>query len=201
MEYLSFGRLLERCRFAQLPLADEPRRALVLGDGDGRFLARLLVEHPYLEADVVDLAPAMMCLAEERVRHAGAQARVRLHVADARTYIPADDRIYDLVTSHFFLDCLSEGELDSLLHNIAPNLAPNTVFLYSDFAIPDGEPLRSIARVLVSALYLAFRVLTSLSVRELPNHAACLHRAGFRRESTRPSLGGILLSERWRHAP
>ena len=62
LEYATFGRALERCRFHFLPALTGARRALVLGDGDGRFLARLLRANPELEADVVDCSPAMLRL-------------------------------------------------------------------------------------------------------------------------------------------
>src|SRR6185437_1080687 len=42
MEWLSFGPYLSRCRRAFLPQLRDARRALVLGDGDGRFTAALL---------------------------------------------------------------------------------------------------------------------------------------------------------------
>ena len=42
LEHLSFGRYLERRRFAFLGEAWTSRRAIVCGGGNGRFLARLL---------------------------------------------------------------------------------------------------------------------------------------------------------------
>ena len=54
LEYLSFGPMLERCRFYRLALLADRRRALVIGDGDGRFLARLMRQNAQLEAEAVD---------------------------------------------------------------------------------------------------------------------------------------------------
>ncbi len=56
LEYLSFGPMLERCRFYRIPQLTAARRALVLGDGDGRFLARLLTCNPEVQVDAVDRA-------------------------------------------------------------------------------------------------------------------------------------------------
>ena len=67
LEYLSFGPMLERCRFYRIPQLAEARHALVLGDGDGRFLARLLARNPSLHTDVIDQSPAMLRLLESRV--------------------------------------------------------------------------------------------------------------------------------------
>ncbi|HEX3470297.1 MAG TPA: class I SAM-dependent methyltransferase, partial [Silvibacterium sp.] len=81
--------MLERCRFYRLPQMAGAQRALVLGDGDGRFLARLLRKNPQLKADVVDLSPAMLQLLNERIAEAGVPDRITLHCADAREFIPA----------------------------------------------------------------------------------------------------------------
>ena len=49
-EYALLGPALERTRNHLLPLLAIRRNALVLGDGDGRFLARLLSQNPALRA-------------------------------------------------------------------------------------------------------------------------------------------------------
>ena len=51
MEYLTFGPWLQRCRSAFLGGIANSRRALVLGDGDGRFTARLLADCPAIRID------------------------------------------------------------------------------------------------------------------------------------------------------
>ena len=42
LEYAAFGLALENARFDFLSHAAAARRVLILGEGDGRFLARLL---------------------------------------------------------------------------------------------------------------------------------------------------------------
>ncbi|MCU1248095.1 MAG: methyltransferase type 12 [Edaphobacter sp.] len=56
LEYLTLGKALERCRNHHLPQLLDRRHALVLGDGDGRFLAQLLKQNPNL---LVSLANAL----------------------------------------------------------------------------------------------------------------------------------------------
>ena len=53
------------------------------------------------------------------------------------------------------------------------------------------------SRALVRALYLAFRILTGLRTRELPNHAAALTAAGFTLTAQHQSLAGLLTSQLW----
>ena len=63
LEQLAFGGLLHWCRTAHLARLAACRRALVLGDGDGRFLADLLRANPTLEVDSVDISPGISVLA------------------------------------------------------------------------------------------------------------------------------------------
>ena len=59
MEWLSFGPHLGRCRRAFLLEMTESRRALVLGDGDGRFTAALLRQNKAIQVDAVDVSQAL----------------------------------------------------------------------------------------------------------------------------------------------
>ena len=71
LEYLTFGPYLERCRFHFLDQLKRHRRALILGDGDGRFTARLLATNPQISVDAVDSSAAMLNLLSERVSRLG----------------------------------------------------------------------------------------------------------------------------------
>jgi len=192
MEYATFGRSLERCRNRYLPQLQGCRSALVLGDGDGRFLARLLAANPDLRADAVDTSRAMLRRLERRARAAG--ARLHTHHASALTFSP--QRSYDLVITHFFLDCLTQMDLDALCARITPHLEPGALWVVSEFRIPPGA-MHWPSRILVRLLYLGFRLLTGLRTRELPDHAAALAAAGFTRIAKHLSLGGLLTSELW----
>jgi ubiquinone/menaquinone biosynthesis C-methylase UbiE len=201
MEYLSFGPMLERCRFHYIPVIAQSRpatqRALVLGDGDGRFLARLLAAVPHLHADAVDASSAMLRLLRARVARLGAQSRLTTTCADARTFEPSSAG-YDLVCTHFFLDCLTAREAECLIARIRPHLKPGAQWLVSEFQIPTVSPLRAwFARTIISALYAAFRLLTGLTVRQIPPWPTLLASYGFRRQATHSWLGGLLVSELW----
>ena len=196
LERLTFGRALERCRLFYLPRLTSRRQALVLGDGDGRFLARLLAQNPDLRADAVDLSPAMLHLLQRRSISASptADLRLQIHPQDALSFMPVEPP--DLVVTHFFLDCLTGPEVDLLASRLAPTLAPGAVWLVSDFRIPPG-PLRLPARLLVRLLYFGFRVLTGLRTTQLPDHARSLTAAGLERIALHISLFGLLFTELW----
>jgi hypothetical protein len=200
LEYLTLGPALTRCRNYFLPQLADRRRALVLGDGDGRFLARLLATNPALQADAVDSSTAMLHLLARRVRrtHPTAATRLSTHCVDALAFVPTGP--YDLIVTHFFLDCLTQSELDALTARLTPCLAPGALWLVSDFRIPTG-PMRLPARALVRSLYLSFRILTGLRTTRLPDHAAALATAGFTLAARHTSLAGLLSTELWAYTP
>ncbi len=195
MEWLSFGPWLARCRRAFLHRATDRCCALILGDGDGRFTASLLRLNSHIEVDAVDASPAML---RELLRRAGHhRPRVRTHHADARQWAPHGDRRYDLVATHFFLDCLTTGEIRRLATTVKPALDPKANWLISEFAVPEGRFGALFARPLVAGLYRAFALLTGLRVRRLPDHHAAMRDAGFIPAGQRTFLHGLLVAEIW----
>ena len=193
LEYLTLGPTLQRCRTHFLPRLQNQRRALVLGDGDGRFLAQLLITNQDLRADAVDTSAAMLHLLRKRCADV-TSIRLRIHHHSALDHAPAAST--DLVVTHFFLDCLTQSELDTLAHRMARHIQPNALWLVSDFRIPTG-PLRLPARLFVRSLYLAFRILTGLRTDQLPDHIAALSDAGFTLTDRKIRLFGLLTSELW----
>jgi SAM-dependent methyltransferase len=193
LELVSFGPWLMRARTAFLAeMAGS--RALVLGDGDGRFTAQLLRALSALEVDAVDASPAMLA---ELVRRAGHDRnRVRTFIEDARRF-QAPHPPYQILVTHFFLDCLVDDEVAELARRLRDAAAENAVWVVSEFAIPAGIFGWLVARPMVDLLYFAFRLLTGLRVRRLPNHGAALACAGFRLQQEKSWLGGLLLSQLW----
>jgi SAM-dependent methyltransferase len=200
LEYLTLGKALESCRNHYLPQLLDRRHALVLGDGDGRFLAQLLAYNPQLQADAVDISATMLQLLRQRSEATAPNVtlRLRTHQANALTFPLQDSEAsYDLIVTNFFLDCLTPTELNTLITRIAPTLTPGALWLISDFRIPDGL-MRLPARALVRSLYFAFRLLTGLRTTHLPDHATPLTQAGLTRIAQQHSLAGLLTTELWR---
>lgn len=193
LEYLSFGPLLTRCRNHHLPEMQHAHRALIIGDGDGRFTARLLKENPKIKVDAVDISPAMLTLLA--ARSAKAVNRITTHCTDALAFSPTGH--YDLLITHFFLDCLSTSEVHQLAKTLRSHLAPEALWVLSDFDIPRTGPSVLPARIVIDLLYRAFGLLTGMKTRHLPDHQTALQNAGIRCQSRKTWLGGLLFNEVW----
>ena len=197
LEYLTFGSALQRTRLHYLPELSHCRNALILGDGDGRFTAALLTSNPSIHVVAVDTSAAMLQLLRQRCESTIPDSTHRLHTeqTDAVTLSLADN--YDLIVTHFFLDCLTQPELNSLAPRIAKHMQPGALWLLSDFRIP-ANPAKLPARILVRSLYLAFRILTNLRTTQLPDHNAPLQQSDLTRIAYHHCLSGILTTELWR---
>jgi SAM-dependent methyltransferase len=202
MELVSFGPWLWWCRCAFLEELGACRYALILGDGDGRFTARLLEANPAVRIDAIDASPAML---KALIRRAGQnRSRVHAQMADARSWPPKsqpdhslEGPSYDLVVTHFFLDCLTTEEVMSLAAKLHCAVSSSAYWMVSEFAVPEGWFGRLVAAPVVLGLYCAFGWLTGLEVRRLPDHDRALRQAGYTLEKRRAWLGGLLISQLW----
>jgi hypothetical protein len=121
---------------------------------------------------------------------------LQIHHTNALNFSPPPEEKYDLVVTHFFLDCLTQRDLESLIHRISPTLPPCAIWLLSDFRVPSG-PMRLPAKLVIRTLYLAFRILTGLRTTHLPDHATPLAHAGLTRVAYHHRLAGLLTTEIW----
>ena len=195
-EYLTLGPLLLRARNHFLPQLPPRHRALILGDGDGRALARLLASQPQLHALAVDTSASMLHRLRLRC-HPYADRLQTLQTSALAPDLFTHLTDPDLITTHFFLDCLTQPQLDALTLNLATHTTPGTLWLISDFGPPHPRLLRPIAALYIRLLYLAFRLLTGLRVTCLPNHQSSLHAAGFHRIARHDILFGLIYTEIW----
>jgi len=196
LEYLAFGPALHRRRLEYVDDTANAKRVLIFGDGDGRFTAEFLKRNGAATVDSIDVSAGMMRLAERRIRRVNLEpGRVRLFVADAMTTELRGS--YDLVVSHYFLDCFTTNEIEKLVSRVRDVVSPGARWLVSEFRVPEAGVRRLAAVLLIKALYLSFRILTGLKAHWLPDYAAALKSGGFRRLRQRTALGGLLVSELW----
>jgi hypothetical protein len=71
---------------------------------------------------------------------------------------------YDLIATHFFLDCFAMEELRTLVCRVSERCVPGGQWLVSEFSIPAEGVRRVAAAALIRVMYLFFRVATGLAV-------------------------------------
>jgi len=179
LEYLAFGRDLERARFTFLDQLRECESILILGEGDGRCLARLIKIAPRARIQCVDRSVAMLERAARRLSSDTDRRRVTFREADALENDFSAEH-YDAVLTLFFLDCFSPENVEILVQHLLPRLTPRAKWLFADFDIPEnrGAFAKVRARFWLVILITFFRWQTQHAPKSLPPSEAILRRAG-----------------------
>ncbi|HEY5229134.1 MAG TPA: class I SAM-dependent methyltransferase [Opitutaceae bacterium] len=199
-EYLAFGRDLERARFEFLGRLAGCSDILLLGEGDGRCAERVAALAPAARITCVDSSPGMIELARRRISGAGAQGRVAFECTDILAF-DAGGRTFDAVATLFFLDCFTPREAALVVSRVGASARPGAVWLFSDFAMPEGGLARVRARIWLGFLYGFFRWETGLAVSSLPPSEEILALAGWRRTASRDRQRGLLRSVVFERTP
>lgn len=198
LEYLAFGRDLERCRLAFLQRALTAERALILGEGDGRFVRELLRVNATVQVDCVDASGQMLSRAQGRLLAEPElkSERVRFIHADACAW-PYPKEAYDLIVTHFFLDCFTSATLEKIIPRIASAAQPEATWLIGDFQMPPNGWRRCRAQLWLKCLYGFFRQITNLEGKEIFDHAPLFQRLGFACSEVVEFQHGLLGSAVW----
>jgi ubiquinone/menaquinone biosynthesis C-methylase UbiE len=162
MERIAFGGALHRARVAHLEAARDARNVLIVGEGDGRFLGALRAVNPVAEVTVMDLSRAMLSLAGARDRSG---RTVFVHADITRAELPA--AAYDLVVTHFVLDCFEQETCDAVVAKLAKAATGEARWLLADFHLPASGVRRAHAAVWLWTMYRFFRLAARLRTTDL----------------------------------
>jgi ubiquinone/menaquinone biosynthesis C-methylase UbiE len=195
LETIVFGNALQRARVRWLGEIGTPRRALIVGEGNGRFLRALVRSHPDLRIDCVDESARMLALAEKRLGASCHDSNVAFIHENVLKW--ESTRAYDLIVTHFVLDCFEADALEIIVRKLARAASPNAVWLLADFNVPSSRWAKWWANVWLSVMYTFFQWTTGLSARRLVNPAPCLHDSGFVCHARELSRSGFLKTEVW----
>ncbi|MFL6515926.1 MAG: class I SAM-dependent methyltransferase [Chthoniobacterales bacterium] len=197
LEKITFGQTLQRARTFGVDKLSDPKRALLIGEGDGRFLEALLRAHRNLEVDCVDGSARMLELARQRLerRVPGGLARIRFLQSDIRD--AAFDNRYDVIVTNFVLDCFEGDELKTLVTNLVRAALPGCVWLLADFSVPDAGWRKLHAKAWIGFMYRFFRLTTDIRAKALSDPAGLLQEAGFALKGQKRWRAGMVKSEVW----
>jgi hypothetical protein len=188
MEFLLAGSLLHRCRTAFLQEAAQARTALLLGESPGRYLIELLRVKPRMDVTCVNSSARMLAVARE---HLPAP-----RFSDWRAW-SGDGGPFDLVATHFFLDCFRADQLAELVPKVAASASSSAIWVLSDFREPPSGWQRVRARFVLKLAYLFFRWAAGLSASQLSPPDPFLEASGFQLLQRRLFHHGLLHADLW----
>lgn len=196
IEALCAGRLLQRSRIAWLEEVLHCRNALILGEGNGRFLTALLQRHADIQVTCIDSSQVMLDLARQRILRDGHDpSRVRFVHADALAWHPPH-AAFDLIVTHYFLDCLSADAVAAIVHKLAATSTSDAIWLLADFC----APTRWRNRLILAWLYRFFGSVAGVSTSTFTDPAPHLATQGFKLQQTRCYDWALLHSDVWQRA-
>jgi hypothetical protein len=196
MEFVLGGDVLQQARTCWLSEVSMTRRALLLGEGNGRFLGRALAALPDATFHCVDASDGMLRQAD-RVVPASDRKRVTFEVASLPGWRPYGES-YDLVVTNFFLDCFPAEELEEVIAVAAEASAVKSAWTLTDFAIPGSGWKRARAKMIHGAMYAFFRWATGIRAHRLIAPEPLLAALGFERVGAREFERGLVRSSLWR---
>lgn len=198
MEWALAGQKLQRTRVTWLEAVRDCRKVLLIGEGPGRFLEACLRALPQAEITCLDASAAMLQRARQTCEFHGAQRTpVKFIHAALPDWTPPPQH-YDLIVTHFFLDCFPPAQLTQVIAKISAAAAPGARWLIAEFHEPRSGWQRWRARLILTLAYAFFRITTRLPARQLPGYEHALTDHGFRLEQRRLTEWGLLTSDLWR---
>jgi hypothetical protein len=193
MEAVTAGGKLQQCRVAFLDEIPPPRRVLIAGEGHGRFLPELVRRFPGASITVVDSSRKMLEIARSKVP----DSEIDFVHADLCKWLPETGN-FDLIVTHFFLDCFAPDGLRQVMARLGQWSTPDAHWLLADFQQAPGivDGIRS--RFILKLLYGFFRVTCNLQAMRLSPPERHLLSAGFTLHRRISTDWGLLKAEWWR---
>jgi len=201
MEKIVAGNRLERCRNAFWSEMGEVNNVLLAGVGHGRFLVELKRRYPQAKITCIDASARMLKVSRRHLLRKGLSIEgVELIHADLLVWEPTPGQ-YDLIGTHFFLDCFTPSQLSEVVKRLRMGAKPGAYWHLSDFQIPDRGWRRVRAQIIIWLMYRFFRVVTDLPAASLADPEHSLRASGFICRARKEFEWGLLCAELWECLP
>ncbi len=152
LERLVYGRKLERGRLAFLPELTTAKNLLLLGEGNGRFLQKLLDANPSCTVTVVEISPRMIAHARKRLTPAQRERVTWRQDSVLTVDLPAAG--FDAVVTHYLFDLFPPRDQERLLQTGLKALAPGGLWQDTEFLADAPGTLSHLRnRALLAASY------------------------------------------------
>lgn len=197
MEFVLAGGKLQRCRLAWLNEVTDCRRVLIVGEGPGRFLTECAQVLRKARMHCVDASAAMLKRAKLALQRADLDSeRITFEQATLPEWQPPKGE-FDLLVTHFFLDCFPPGQLQQVISRLASSAQPGAKWLLADFCEPPRGLARWRAKAILTLAYAFFSVATGLPARRLTAPDEYLEQFALKLKGRRIYDGGLLHSDLW----
>jgi SAM-dependent methyltransferase len=196
MERVLAGGKLQRCRTEFLNRIPAPKRALLVGEGNGRFLEEFARRFPAAGVTCIDASAKML----EAARSANpSNANVQFVNVDIFDWNPPRGA-FDLIVTNFFLDCFQRDQLANVVSKLGFAAMGQATWLLADFCEPKRGWKKWRARWILTSMYFFFRFATKLPAKRLTPPDEFLERGGFKLRERLFYDWSLLHADHWERA-
>jgi ubiquinone/menaquinone biosynthesis C-methylase UbiE len=198
LEKIVYGPDMQRARVCHLPQLSDCKSILCVGEGDGRFLAKLLETNPHSHVTCVEASSRMIVLAKERIQSEEFKGRVDFHNLIIEQF-ESNNHSFDAIITNYFLDTYAGNELSAMIQKLTGFATQDTLWLVNDFTVPASGIRRLRAKLLLKIMYLFFRLTSNLRTQRLENPSRVLTNAGWKLASEKNFNHRFIVSRLWKN--
>jgi ubiquinone/menaquinone biosynthesis C-methylase UbiE len=191
LERVAFGRKLEDARNAFFDSVVCRKRLLLIGEGNGRFLAKCVRHKIGGSITVVDLSGKMLSLVRSRVKRIEVQTALELVHSDFREWQGVGQQ-FDAVVTHFFLDLFLPDSQRTVIEKITALSRPKTIWVNIDFRPTLASPLN---RCVDWLQYRFDRLISGVEADHHYDPAPLIRAAGWLSRQERTYCDGAVIAE------
>lgn len=164
---------------------------LEIGCGTGELACRMGEKGAQVTA--IDIAPAMLAIAAERIKSADLSDQVEIRRMDSTVLDELDhNETFDLIVSSLLFSELSLNEQKLVLRNCAGLLKPNGRLILVDEQIPKNVLMRILFGLIRLPIAFITFLLTRTTTRRLRGVETFLQQTGYKIHEEKKYLGGTL---------
>jgi len=199
LETITFGNQLQKCRTSMISHLTNSKRALVLGEGNGRFLEAFCKANPLAEILVIDESPRMLDLAKRRIANANPPInnQIEFRCANVFEILPLTGT-FDLIVCNFFLDCFTSSEIGQLLGLFRQMLFGEGLLVVGDFRKPHSIFGKIIGEFILKFMHVFFQKTAGISATQLTDLHTILLERSFQKAVEKKLFFGFLNSSIWK---
>jgi ubiquinone/menaquinone biosynthesis C-methylase UbiE len=194
LERLVFGAHLDNARQAFVENIIKANRVLLVGEGNGRFLASLIARKQIGFIKVVEKSRAMIRRAKGC---AGESRNVGLEFVEADFRLCQPGNEFDCIVTHFFLDMFNPPAQRAIIQKFAELITRDGIWINVDFV-----PARTLpGGILMWLQYTFFRLVSQIEARRCFDVTMAAAAAGWTVVQTISYLGGLVVAKRLQKEP
>ena len=198
--YLSGGYLIKAQR-KLIPFIEETSKALLVGEGTGNFLSKLIASNKVKTIFCLDISEKMIQICQKKnkqsVSSLGGNKRVHYIIGDLFCLYPNNlldanqhlnnKSLFSLITTNFFLDQFKEHELEKIMQRLDMLLTPGGYWYFTDFTLPKNFFQKN----LVKGLYIFFQKVCNIEADKVPDYHRHFLERGYTISLSKKSLFGV----------